>query len=431
MRNIKTPKIVLSVEEEAIVADEVNQHLMDLDATTQNTSRLSDIVMTMADVQTVVSSAPEVGNIEEQLVDAAADMAVAGTDADAAELSDTIVAAEEGVSTESVVEGIKAAVLKIWEAIKAGIAQVWKHIVDFFSKIGQFLSGTTKRIEKLKSVIDRAPRIMEVTKGKMGVFKGPHQLLLIDGRESMNFGRDFADALNWSMDVIHAAIDSGKLAMNGGVELVTKIVADPDEVNKDSMMALGAIEIPMGRLKKAAGLGKNSSTGELASSIHVMGGLHFFGTLPRWGASAKGTDESLQGYEAALKLQVGTLTNDKGPDQITLNEKPAYFEEVLKSSEAWVHRTTQQSKMITGLADAAHQASSKIDGEIKKIGDNKPEVKKQLSAVLSINGKINNMMATIIGKVFAHGTKVANAALDYSIQSCEQVPAQPAGQAAA
>jgi hypothetical protein len=94
------PQPELSLEEQAIAADEANEKAIDQTNTANDIDQLGDIIVTMGDVQTVVSNIPEIKPIDQALVSSVADAAVAGTDADPEELAGSLLP-DSGVSTES------------------------------------------------------------------------------------------------------------------------------------------------------------------------------------------------------------------------------------------------------------------------------------------------------------------------------------------
>jgi len=151
-------QVSLSVEEEAIASDELNGNVIELDKESADIDRLGDIVVSMGDVQTVISNTPEVSTIDKELVFAMGDMAVAGTDASA----DNIVGQallDQSMSTESFIGGVKDKLSKMWQTIKEFIAKMWQHVKNFFtsqSKDAKILKAATEELdEDLKRLKER------------------------------------------------------------------------------------------------------------------------------------------------------------------------------------------------------------------------------------------------------------------------------------
>jgi hypothetical protein len=143
------PALQLSLEEEAIVADEINQHLMEVADAATATDRLGDIIISMGDVEVVAINEPKLGQVEGSLISSVADMAVAGTDADPEAVLAGLLPAN-GVSAESFGEKVKNALAELWKKIQAMIKIAWENIKRFFSRIGDLLSPRKHREEKAR-----------------------------------------------------------------------------------------------------------------------------------------------------------------------------------------------------------------------------------------------------------------------------------------
>jgi len=135
-------KLQLSAEEEAIQIDESNQSAHELEQTSADIDRLGDIVVTVNEVQTVVSNTPEIQPIDAALTGAVGEMAVAGTDIAPDDIIEEMLPSEN-VSTESFVAAAKEKLAAMWKAIKEFFAKMWKHVKDFFG-VGK------KKAEKLE-----------------------------------------------------------------------------------------------------------------------------------------------------------------------------------------------------------------------------------------------------------------------------------------
>lgn len=120
--SFKTPNtptsqpVQLSVEEEAILADEKNEQQIESEQTTNDIEQMGDIIVKMGDVQTIVSNIPEIKPIDQALVGAVAEAAVAGTDADPEEVAGSMLP-DQGVSTESFIAGVKGRMTALQEKL--------------------------------------------------------------------------------------------------------------------------------------------------------------------------------------------------------------------------------------------------------------------------------------------------------------------------
>src|ERR1700693_2043033 len=96
----------LSLEEEAVLMDEMMQHSDEIDNCANQAERIEAIQQGVDDVAVIVSTQPIVGEIDQALAQVVADMAVVGSDADPADLLPP--ANEQGqLVTEGFVETVK------------------------------------------------------------------------------------------------------------------------------------------------------------------------------------------------------------------------------------------------------------------------------------------------------------------------------------
>lgn len=137
----------LSIEEEAIFIDEYNQSDAELNELGAAANRLIVTDEILVDAQSAIQQTWNAGDVDQSLVGAVADMAVAGTDAD----PEVFAGPTEGLSAESFGSAIKNAALRIWEAIKAAIEKIWMAIKKFFSNIAEFFTGNKRKEEEARA----------------------------------------------------------------------------------------------------------------------------------------------------------------------------------------------------------------------------------------------------------------------------------------
>jgi hypothetical protein len=166
-----SPTVTLSVEEEAIAADEQNQIVADLAEVTQETGRVSDMEATMADARTAVMSTAEVTPVEVQLVAAVADMAVAGTDANP---DDVIVIPGEGVTTEGIISAVSSRLASFWKTIRELISKAMDYIVSFFKKVGQLIGIGKQKEKKLEEALQKEAMVKKAKPEELAEFKKVH-----------------------------------------------------------------------------------------------------------------------------------------------------------------------------------------------------------------------------------------------------------------
>jgi hypothetical protein len=153
------PTPVLSVEEEAILADEHNEASQALDNATADADRITEVADVAQDAVQVVDMTPEVGQVEQELVGAVGDMAVAGTDADPTDIINIPAAPTEGEEPKPEglsVEGIASTLKSIWDAIITAIKNMWvgfKHwLTTYFATLEQNKKHAEKLIERLSGM---------------------------------------------------------------------------------------------------------------------------------------------------------------------------------------------------------------------------------------------------------------------------------------
>jgi uncharacterized coiled-coil protein SlyX len=147
------PVPTLSVEEEAILQDEQNEAEIVADAAAADADRITEVAEVAQDAVLVVDETPEVGQVEQELVGAVGDMAVAGTDANPEEII-AVPAAAEGEQLG--VEGIASTLKAIWDGIVTAIKNMWvglKHwLTTYFSSLEQNRKHADRLIERLKGM---------------------------------------------------------------------------------------------------------------------------------------------------------------------------------------------------------------------------------------------------------------------------------------
>lgn len=147
------PIPTLSVEELAIAEDETSEAEIAAAVAEDDVDRVTEVAEVANDAILIVDETPEVGQVEQELVGAVGDMAVAGSDADPEEVI-SIPAAGEGDDLS--VEGIVSALKSIWNAIVAAIKNMWvglKHwLTTYFSSLEQNKKHAEKLIERLNGM---------------------------------------------------------------------------------------------------------------------------------------------------------------------------------------------------------------------------------------------------------------------------------------
>lgn len=140
----------LSVEEQAILDDTNNEAEIGLDVAEADVERVAEVANVANDAVLVVNEAPELGTVEQNLVAAVSDMAVAGTDADPAEVLAVAGPTDDAMTTE----GIMSALKSIWDAIVTSIKNMWLGVKHFFTTWFTTLEQNKKQAEDLIKRLD-------------------------------------------------------------------------------------------------------------------------------------------------------------------------------------------------------------------------------------------------------------------------------------
>jgi hypothetical protein len=427
------PVVHLSAEEQAIIADEVNQHSLELTDTVAESERLGDIIISMGDVQTVVSNEPQIGQVEETLISAVADMAVAGTDANAEEVVQDLLPSAQGLSAESAVEGIRAALLRVWNAIKTMLEKMWGHIERFFTRIGDFFTGTKRRIEKLEALLGTTPRD-HITDPKDDVeFKGQPELLLVDGKPTSNIGKSYGDLVTRLDQAMSAAVDQGKHVIKAGGDLYGAMVKDADKVQRNVGTYLQPLYSGLVGFKQHLKLGDGTKedANTRISTDDLLGDFRFICTFPI------NTYEENIGHDllqlAGIKLQLANVQKAEGA-KVKLTHDFKTIETALSNAKHWVGVVEKKAKEIGEISGFTKQVREHLDSQVKQAAEKgekaEGDVKAHLKAILNVNGRIQSQVARLLHAITDRGTQITNTVLDYGIQSCEHYSKKPEAKAA-
>lgn len=423
----------LSIEEEAIAADEAIEQTNQVEAAAQDVERLGDIVVSMGDVETVVSNTPEIGTIEQALVAAASDMAVAGTDADPEQVEGEFLPAttdEEGkeLSAEAFADNVKSVLAKMWEGIKQALTSMWNQIQGFFAKIMEFLAGTSRRVERLEQLMKSAGKDLarvEITSATL--FKGSTAALLIRDEPSKNLGKDFAESVAFSQNVIDVVADQGELVINGGVKMLEAYLHDAKKVNNNVRVFTNEIENPFKKMAEACKLdrsGFNHNGLRSASAHYVLGGLAFGGWLPK--DETMGDDNVLSAVRAItswVDLKV-MPDNPKTSVPVPLTNREQDIKAILDTAKKYVKSSQAAGALIAKVSDHTKQSRAKIDSLVKdSTGLNRDgftqDTKQVVERLLQLNSKVNSMVGTVLQRTTVYTNRMVNNVLDYAIQSCQ------------
>lgn len=420
--------VFLSIEEEAIVADEINQHLADVTDAENHSERLGDIIVTMGDVETVVSNTPEIGTIEESLISAVADMAVAGSDADPETVASDLLPPAEGLSAEGIADTVKNTLRRIWQAVKDAMAKMWGHVKAFFARVKEFISGTKRRIDALRELHEKyKSQLKDRQIGPNDKYIGPVDVLMINDKPTIQIGPDYEDLVRWTESLVMAMVVNGEDVMSGGTKIMQGFVDSPDAVERNMVSYMGEINRPMKTLalvaRKAGDEGRN-----------VLGGLNFIVSLPEQHtgnifAESEDVVTVLRNYEASLRLRINERKGDYVKVDIPLTNKSEDINKVLIAANKYTRAVEAESATIVKLADRSNEVSRDLETLVNKLAETEGVDQKRarvMKELIAINGTLNKMIASNLQKIFVHNNRVSNGVLDYCIQSYKLVAGKSA-----
>lgn len=144
---------MLSVEEQAIADDEHSEATISLDKATDDVDRLADTAAVTTDVGVVLDNVPDANaDIEKQLIATVAEMAVAGTDGEAEDISMATSGEPDGLSNESFVDTL----MRLWQALVRGVKNMWvnlKHwVTTYFSTVDRAKAKAQALLERAKAL---------------------------------------------------------------------------------------------------------------------------------------------------------------------------------------------------------------------------------------------------------------------------------------
>ncbi|TXI10405.1 MAG: hypothetical protein E6Q68_08315 [Polynucleobacter sp.] len=188
-------EVELSPMEEANDAVETQTLLTEVTADIAEVEQATDVAESLEDLAIIADSdIKAVTPTEAALIETAAGLAAAGTDADPIQVIEG--PQSEGTSLESYIgrrlstEGLKDTIQRIWERIKAVLKKIWEKVEAFFYKIFGQIPRLRKAIEKLKDRIGSETRSVE---DKRFTVRSNISLLTVDDVVKKN-GKDLATA---------------------------------------------------------------------------------------------------------------------------------------------------------------------------------------------------------------------------------------------
>lgn len=208
----------ISMEEEAIMLDEAGQAAAEVSQDLNEAERViqvSDALEALAEA--AGSGDEELSPKEAKAMEAAGDMAVAGTDIDPEEIVPAMESFSDGskISGRLAMEDFKEKARTLWENIKRMLKEIWEKITTFFYNI----FGTVPRLQKsLKSLRDKVEAAQSKSRENAKFSIGTTRHLFIGGTAAKS-----GDAYASGMDDL---LKSAEYVYGGYVDTLKAIGGD-------------------------------------------------------------------------------------------------------------------------------------------------------------------------------------------------------------
>jgi len=454
-RHLKPVAILptLSVEEEAIMVDEQNAIVQDIERDHQDVARLTDTDIVVNDAISVIETVEHPAIQDKQLLAAVGDMAVAGSDADGSELLPSFGEGPD-VSTESFVASVKEKIKKMWEAIKTTITRIWESIKRFFDNIVGFFSGSAKRATRLRELLDRYKKGIDALENarsywgkkqwmsdmetksryadeasKKGKYIESVQswdrdrtnkiMLTIDGQLPSSFPQAIGNLYSTAWTLIERLPEATIKIEKDINHTLDQITTHPAEKEKILQSFCDRSREELKQIVRELGLtvseGKNTPiryTPMMLGNIAVAGNLFF-------------TDQQTLEHELEdlgnLELKTVVLAGKKEKDipDIGYIKSVPEIEKILATIEAWLaDELPKINQKIERANREKSQFFTQVNGTFNKLQDDMSSDEMQnIRSLVYISGRLTSMIGRSIPEYLQEAHKVTTIVLDYATQS--------------
>jgi len=423
--------VTLSVEEEAILADETGLHSAELDGILEDSNRLGDIVVSLGDAQATVSNTPEIGTMDQELVAAVADMAVAGTDSDPEGLVSDIMPPAEGLSAEGIGSAIKEKLVKMWEAVKYAIEGMWAVMKEMLEKLINFFSSTQGKIDALKVALRDSKTTQSARLGDDAVYQGKPNLLLINNKPC-DVAKELERVLHMSTAVLAQVKKEGSTVFTRAFDIANEFKSGGA---KSAMDDLKFITEALANIEKSAGIKQNeSSLSDGKSDGNYLGSLRFTGTLDKVHLNEftpnRTFHEALQ-YSSQIKLDVSLadrgLHPKEGITKVPLTGDIGGIKSIVEVSEDWIHSISAFKDVFNKMSADANKSRKALDAALKEERKDQSDLEfgndKDLRALIEFNQKLNTLFSSFSVKLIRCNSQIVDTALKYAMQSHKAIVA--------
>lgn len=393
------PVPTLSAEELAIQADDLAEAEQNATNEADIVERVTEIAEVASDTMTVVSLTPEVGDIEQALVNAVADMAVAGTDGDPEEVISVATDASGAISTE----GIATALKSMWQAIVTAIKNMWvgiKHwLTTYFSSLEQNKKHAEALIQKLNGQKGYVPNMKTDGISITDIFNysntaGLNLSKLLGGPSQTN--QEFQEFVIQATGVQHSVM----IPMGKG------LVQAYNEFDGNDSSKLGHIVdtlvSKMGDYCKKLGLqeGLSADKGEYAKRVAFMKVV-----ARNWSekiSAQANSPETKVAFLGKVRFEASQMTdfesnarvmykNDTTPDMIR-----QVVESRLKFIDALLHLKNNGFKDLEREVEAVQKA---CEGMLNKIGEDNKQGQAEAKRLMQLSSAYSNWATQPMAKL--------------------------------
>jgi len=363
---VQPPVLRLSVEEEAIADDELSESGIELEKTSADIDRLDDIVITMNDVQVVISNTPEIKPIDQALVAAVGDMAVAGTDADS-EGAVANMLLQNTPSTEGFFSSVKDKLSEMWQKICELMKKMWHRVEEFFGlrtkraeKMGENVKEVDEGVKKLrdrgfKSQADFDAWVKRIEQDTLRslpsyYFHGDAFHLTLHGKvvDPKHLAQELTKLHNYASGAVDSIIDTGIEATSLMIDIVKRCVSHPADTRKTMDDSFGKYANLMEKLFQKLGAGHQPE---------LMGGFAIKSTT----SSTAGQGGSTKVLYPEFEQKFGHLSSDK-IEALPVEELNATNAAVLKWVEFSKSTVTDNGRRrLVELSDTLRNEIDKLD----------------------------------------------------------------------
>lgn len=354
---------VISLEEEAVVTSEADQEAHEIESALSEADHNLDVSDALEELAVVADRVEETTPEVAQLIDTAAQMAVAGSDITPEEM---VPAAESFIGRKYAVESIVERAKTIFESIMAFVRKLWDHIFAYF-RVGVVVPRLEAHIKKLEEKLKEADKLKEGATG----FKVSTGFLAYEGKIVKDYSELSA--------AVKASVAAAKFVFQDNVERLSKLGGSlASEINKFSPeTATTVVEdirkvMASGPKPAVPGAKNGQKVGQFQrhEGPGLLGGgkLVFAEFEGNADASALGALDHFR--RSGVRYEKEALKNKQEVEFKILTTREV--EELLKDSKELLKNlkdfhTGGRIEKLKKTSDELKKASSKADAELKKM----------------------------------------------------------------